>query len=185
MKKFLLSLALLPIFTVCFSQTKTETSTKTVVTKPASTTIAKQSLNTTGTNTIKKRLPELRITAAAVTAVSTGQGVYKLTISCTVKNEGNAPMSLADINFSGLHAPERYMDMPLNSTGYSAACGSTGGLAYEFLQPGASLSREYFCFNRALNPGEKPVYVIIINRSDDMRDQTNKNIRQNVYITFN
>lgn len=184
MKKVFTVLILLPAFSICHAQLKTDTSGKTVFTKPVRTTQVKQTLQTPGSNTVVEKLPDLRITTATVNAVATSQGVYKLTIKCTVKNEGNAPISLANVSFHGLVAPENKLHLPVNATAYTSACGSTGGLAREILQPGASFSKEYYCFNVSAAPGEKPVYVLLLNRDSDVKELNKDNNRQNVYITF-
>ena len=121
MKTMFLSLMAFSVFGVCFAQTKTDTTTKMVLTKQAQINNSRQTLKTPGTNMIVEKLPDLRTTAATVTAAATSPGVYKLTIQCTVKNEGNAPISLGNITLKGLLAAERSLHLPLNATAYSPA----------------------------------------------------------------
>jgi len=185
MKTMFLSLIAFCAFGVCFAQTKTDTTAKMVLTKQSQITNPRQTLKTPGTNMVVEKLPDLRTTAATVTAVATSPGVYKLTIQCTVKNEGNAPISLGSITLKGLLAAERSLHLPLNATAYSPACGRVAGLARETLQPGESVPVEYYCFNVAMAQSDKPVYVLLINYLADIKEQNKENNRQNVYITFN
>lgn len=185
MKKVLLSLIAFSAFGVCLAQTKTDTTIKTVFTKQAQINNPKKTLQTAGTNRIMEKLPDLRTTTATVTAVATSPGVYKLTIQCTIKNEGNAPISLADIDLRGRLAPERSLHLPLNATAYTPGCGRAAGLARESLQPGQSLPVDYYCFNVAMAQSDKPVYVLLINYYSDIKETNKENNRQNIYITFN
>lgn len=187
MKKLLTLLMLLPVCSIGIAQVISDTTktTKTVLSKQVQATQPLQTIKTAGSNTVVEKLPDLRITAATVTAVATGQGVYKLTIVCTIKNEGTAPISLSQISYQGLVAPESKLGLPINATAYEPACGTTAGLARDILQPGASITRDYFCFNRVLSPADKPVYVLLVNRNSEVKELSKDNNRQNVYITFN
>ena len=175
MKKLFISLMLLSACGICVAQ----------LSKPAQTTTTTQTVKAPGSNTVLEKLPDIRVTDATVTAVATGPGVYKLTIQCTIKNEGTAPISLAQVACNGLIAPENKLSLPLNATAYAPGCGTTAGLARETLQPGASVTTTYYCFNRAMAPADKPVYIIVLNWYLDVKELNKDNNRQNVYITFN
>ena len=183
MKKMLLSLFLLPAFAACLAQTRPDT-VKTVFTKPVQTSNQKQTLKTTAPNKIVEKLPDLRITAATVTATNTSPGAYKLTVRCTIKNDGNVSISYDDIDIRGLLAAEKSLHLPLNATAYSPACGISAAITRGSLAPGESISREYYCFNRVMSPSDKPVYILLINHYSNIKEPNKENNKQNIYVTF-
>lgn len=104
MKRTLFSFLLICIFAVCFAQPVKDTSIKTL--QPVQKTNLKQTLKQP-TNRIIEKLPDLRITTVNVNATHTGTGIYTLTISFTLKNEGNAPISYSNISAQGLFTAEK------------------------------------------------------------------------------
>jgi hypothetical protein len=178
MKKFFTFLMLIPVFSVSVAQVKT------VYTKPTKTNEV-ETLKTPAPNTVPVKLPDLHTTAATVMATSTSPGAYKLTIQCTVKNEGNVAISLDKIDLQGWIAAESKLDLPLTSTEYQIACGAAAGLPGKTLEPGASVTQTYYCFNRVLSPADKPVYVLMLNPEYRIKELNKDNNRTNVSITFN
>lgn len=142
-------------------------------------------------NTIKppvkafqEKLPDLRITGISITAVSTGGDSYTLHISCTVKNEGTATISQAKISLQGLYIEASKSSSPLNSNQYVPACGTSMGLSYDYLAPGASASTSFRCSGQVLNRNNQYVYTLLVNNNQDPKELSFDNNRVNAPILF-
>lgn len=184
MKKIIMFSMLLSFCSICFAQIKTDTTRKTVVTKTATQTTQQQSI-TPAPNTVVPKLPDLRITNATASATATSPGVYKLTMQCTVKNDGTAPISYDQVGVYSLIAAERDLGKSFDSHAYSPGCGSVAGQPRDILQPGQSVTVVYYCFNIAMEKGDKPVYIFLLDKYGMVKELNEGNNQQNVYITFN
>jgi len=131
-----------------------------------------------------EKLPDVRVTSATVSATSTGPNAYKLTISCTIKNEGSAPINFANVFTQGRYTEEVNSRMDLSSTNFRAGCGATLGLARDLLVPGASATMEFYCFNQVLIRSNNYVYVLILGVSENIKELSSTNNRLDIPIVF-
>ena len=128
-----------------------------------------------GKNIPAPKLPDLKFTTSNVTATLTGTDTYTLTITCTIKNDGTAAISMGDISLQGMLSNEasiaKTQDISFTNH-YTSACGTTDGLSYEILEPGVSKAVSYNCFNRVISKTPRPVYVLLINYYSSIQEIT-------------
>jgi hypothetical protein len=178
MKHVCFSLALL--FFACFAFSQIDpVKTKPAVSKPAT-------LQTPVSNKPYVKLPDIRVTSATVLATSTGPDAYTLTITCTIKNEGDAPISYADVSVGGRFTEYANSRKDLSSTNFRSGCGSGLGQARDMLLPGASATMQYRCFNVVLLRSNNYEYILLLNegKENEIKESSTDNNRLDLPIIY-
>jgi len=123
---------------------------------------------------------DLFITNLNVTATRQSGDSFKLTINYTFMNVDTVAVSLADITLQG------WIGMDPNPSGqpYSAGCGATPGLRREMINPGATVSGTFYCFNRKLDAGNRHTYLLGIPPNPGFRIVNEAKSQKRVFITF-
>ncbi len=142
-------------------------------------------LQQAGKNIPAPKLLDLKFTAANVTATLTGTDTYTLTITCSIKNDGTAAISMGNISIEGRLSNEvsiaKTQDISFTNH-YTSACGTTAGLSYINLEPGASTTVSYSCFNMVISKTPRPVYVLLMNYYSPIPEVTKENNRAHIPI---
>jgi hypothetical protein len=176
MKQVCFSLTLFLFGFVAFSQIGPP-KTKVAPSKPVT-------LKTPVENKVLEKLPDLRITSATALATSTGPNAYTLTITCTIKNEGTAAISQDKVSVNGRFTEEANSKKDLSSTNFQSGCGSTLGLSYHSLDPGASGTLQFRCFNVVLIRSNNYVYVVLLNLGQEYKELSFSNNRLDIPIVY-
>lgn len=172
------------------------------ISAPKSSTITKkndpvkiQTLQVKPVNTVKdmsEKLPDLRFTAFNVTAtayIDNGVTKYRLNISYTVKNDGNASVLTDDVTIQSFLTTESGLTKDLSFTSYFTPAGGnvlsdvTG--KGETLAPGATKQLSFSPGNFQLQRDPKPVYLITINAFGGVKESNTTNNRASMTILFN
>ena len=149
------------------------------ITAPRTYTISKQidttknqSLQIKSINTkkdITEKLPDLRFVALTVTATAyldNGVTKYKLNLSYTVKNDGNAAVLSDDVTLNGFVTTDEGLTKDLSFTSYFMPAGGnvlSDALGRgETLAPGATKQFSFSPGNFQFQTDPKPVYLITI-----------------------
>jgi hypothetical protein len=179
MKHVCFSLAFFFLVAAAFSQGEP---VKTVKTKPA---VSKPAtLKTPAENKVIEKIPDLKIVSANVVATPTGPGAYKLTITCTIKNEGFAIITQDKVGLQGYYAEEADAKLDLSSIKFKAAGGVALGSSGN-LNPGASATTVFYSFNPVFISGKKYVYVLLVKPDDrNVKELSSENNRLDIPIVF-
>ena len=175
MKHVCFSLTLLLFTCVAFSQIN-PTKTKQAPSKPAT-------IKTPVENKVLEKIPDLKIISANVVATSTGPNAYKLTITCTIKNEGFASISQSKVSLQGFYIEEANSKLDLSSTKFKGGCGNALGSSTN-LDPGNSTTRQFYCFNVVLDRGNNYVYVLLVGTNPNIKELSVDNNRLDLPIVF-
>ena len=141
---------------------------------------------------MSEKLPDLIFTAFNITATAyTDNGLtkYRLNISYTVKNDGNALVLSDDVTIQSFLTTELGLTKDLSFTSYFTPAGGnslsdvTG--RGETLAPGASKQFSFSPGNYQLQRDAKPVYLITINPFGGVKESNTANNRASMTILFN
>lgn len=149
-------------------------------------------LNTNEIRSMTTGLPDLKFTSLSVIATpSTAEGTdfYTLTITYTIKNDGNAATLADNITIQGYTTDEYWLSKqafnPALTGVFHTACGhllSNISGKGEMLNPGQSVQRSYSCSSQHLPRNPKPVYIITINQYNPVNESDYSNNRTQMTI---
>jgi hypothetical protein len=176
--------------TVFFCNAQADTlSKKTIIKNLPQKTNVIQTLKTVAPNKPMEKLPDLKFTAFNVTAVlSSGTTTYTINITCTVKNEGTAPVLTDNVSLQGFISDLAWIQksQDISFTNHFSAAGgrimSDIPNRGETLAPGASKQISYSCYNIILVKEVKPVYYITINHFSALPELNKDN--NNTYMAI-
>ena len=172
------------------------------ITAPRTYTISKQidttknqSLQIKSINTkkdITEKLPDLRFTALnaiAIPYLDNGVTKYKINLTYTVKNDGDAPVLTDEVSIQGYITTDIGLTKDLSFTSYFLPAGgntlSNIPGRGETLAPGASKQFSFGPSNLQIQKDPKPVYLIIINRYGGPKESNTTNNNASTTILFN
>jgi hypothetical protein len=150
-------------------------------------------LNASEINAQLTGLPDLKFTALSVTTTPNqqkGEGYYNLSISYTLKNVGKTLELLDNVPVNGYVSDEKIVaKYPFNSAQgglFSVACGIRLAMPGEmkYLAPGAEIQHNYNCTGIHINKDPKPVYIIIVDEFNTLKetDETNNIINNTIIL---
>lgn len=188
MKRTVLFVALFMINFLVFSQSKVINKENSALKIQGVTNLNSKEINAQLTG-----FPDLKITVLQVTAnpnPQKGDGYYNLSISYTLKNVGKAPALLDNVPVSGYVSDEKIVaKYPFNSAQgglFSVACGIRLAMPGEakYLAPGAKIQDNYNCTGIHLNKDPKPVYIIIVDEFNSLKesDETNNLVHNTIIL---
>lgn len=124
----------------------------------------------TGPVTIKQ--PSLKLTSLEVLATASGNGTYQLTITYGARNDSASAVRLDQLSLQGYVVLERDTAQALGaSNAYMSGCGVSGRPVTDMLQPAGRTKDVFQCFNKVLNPAEKPYYLLTLKFISNPREQ--------------
>jgi len=182
MKKFNLGLSVLLFSLLSHAQLTKDLSKKAPVDKPL--TIKTTPMPTAGspnTAAAPAGIPlDLFITNLNVSATRLSGDSFKLTINYTFMNVDTVAVSLADIVMQG------WIGMDPNPSGqpYRSGCGASPGLRSEMVNPGASVSRTFYCFNIRMDATNRHTYLLGITPPPGFRIVNETKSQKRVFINF-
>lgn len=141
--------------------------------------------------TLKTGLPDLKFTALQVVATpvnDNGITKYNLAISYTLMNAGTVSVLTDGLYAEGFVTNEVSMQktQDISFKGiYSDACGAIVSHFQgrgEMLAPGASIQKTFYCTNLFLPKDPKPVYVLLVNLNNAVKESDMTNNRATLTI---
>lgn len=141
-------------------------------------TVKNTSTTTQPTSQSTEKPLDLYLTDVTVIATKTGTDTYKLQINYTIMNVDTAAISLGNFGVQGVAGMEG-SGQPLSS-----ACGTTAGLSYQTLNPGAKISGTFYCFNKQLSGTGRPVYLLGITAFPGFKIADQNKAGKRVYFTL-